>query len=299
MTGGRVRLSEASGEASVTVVYLAHGPLRLVRCAAFSALTFMHVARTLRRPSRLVVYTDKPQVFRQCGVRCELVPVDALRTPGPTYLHRTKILALRHAAARSDGDILFVDGDTYFQDGPERDLAALSARRSIMHMREYTLGGADRGDLLELVRSGGFQSPALEWGQTQPEIIMWNAGVVGIAEANKPLIAEALSVSDELNSAHGVHVCEQLAWTLVLSRAGEIVPMDATVYHYWDDREELTHTIMGFLRHNRKLGPAELSTKAYDFRPRATEGWRPPLIVRARTAARSALRTYQSIGSSG
>jgi hypothetical protein len=298
MTVDRVRRSGASGD-SLTVVYLAYGPLRLVRCAAFSALTFMHVTTELRRPSRLVVYTDKPQVFRQCGVRCELVPVDALRADGPTYFHRPKILALLDAARRSDGDILFVDGDTYFQDGPERDLAALSARRSIMHTPEYTLGDANRGDLLELVRTGRFQSPALEWARTQPEITMWNAGVIGIAEANKPLIAEALSVSDELNSAYGVHVCEQLAWTVVLSRAGEIVPMDATIYHYWDNREELTHTIVGFIRHNTKLGPAELSTKAYDFRPRATEGWRPPLTVRARTVARSALRAYQSIGSSG
>ena len=292
---GRMRESVGARleEPTVTLVYLAWGPRRLVEITAFSILTFLRVAPDLGRPYRIMVYTDQPATFRRYGIEAEFVGLETLGDSAPAtarYLHRSKMVAVQHAAEAYPGHVFYLDGDTYFTTAPVTQFAGLSATSSIMHVREYRLSQG-RADLHEVVRTREFQSRALRVAKTWSDVAMWNAGAVGIAEANKRLIPEVLGAADELYSYYGHHISEQLAWNLVLSQVGDLRPIDDALYHYWFGKEELYYRVSQFLQRNRKLPHADLVEKAYAFQPQVTENWRPPAAVRARVAARSVWRS--------
>jgi hypothetical protein len=281
----------------LTVAYLAFGPRRLVQATAFSALTFLHVAHTLDRPWRLAVYTDQPDVFRRYGIEADFVPLEGIRDEHAAYRYRTKLLTIQHAAAAAPGDLVFVDGDTYFRRSPAQLFAAIAPERTIMHQREWAVGSTERADLGELIRTGRFEAPALQAARRRPELAVWNSGVLGLAEANKQLIPEVVAVTDELFERTDYHGVEQLAWALVLSRVGEISAAEHVVYHYWFAQEELTHRTVGFLRRHGRLPLPELAERAFALAPQPTDAWSPPLVVRARVAARAAKRRLRAAAS--
>jgi hypothetical protein len=280
--------------APLTVVYLSYGPRRLVQATAFSVLTFLHSAATLERPWKLAIYTDQPDVFRGYGIGGEFVPLDGIRDEYAAYRYRSKLLTIEHAARANEGDVVFVDGDTYFLRSPAEVFAAIGPRRTVMHTQEWPLESDIRPELTQLIRSGSFESSALQAAREQPSLAVWNSGVVGVAEENKRLIPAVISVTDELFHRSDYHGVEQLAWAIVLGQVGEIVPADDIVYHYWFAQEELTHRTVAFLRRNGRRPLPELAARAYALRPTATERWKPPLAIRARVAARSAKRRLRT-----
>ena len=296
----------------VTVVYLAYGRKRLSQAfggsfallergddlaTAFSALTFLHFASRLRDPWRLVVYTDAPRVFKRYGIPCELVPLEvvASREDESGYTHRRKLLVVQHCAETFDGDLFFVDGDTYFTDSPARLFHALAAGRSVLHTDEWVVSEKTHPDLDRLIREHAFASSRLRSAQRRAPLTMWNSGVIGLPEQSKPLIAEVITVCDELYAACQYHAMEQFAWSLVLEEATEIMAAENVVYHYWFGREELTYRTMKFLHANGSLPTDQLAAAAAAFRPTVTEEWRPPAKVRARQLAGSARRRVKGI----
>jgi hypothetical protein len=278
----------------VTIVYLAYGARRLLDAAAFSALTFLHVAPSLGRPWRLAIYTDQPHIFRGYGIDAEYFPVEDVLDVESTYRYRSKLLTIAHAADAGPGDLVFVDGDTYFKRSPAALFASIGPCRSIMHELEWPLDAGARPDLAALVRSGTFALPALQAAQRRPGLAVWNSGVVGLAEANKALIPDVIAVTDELHARSDYHGVEQLAWAIVLSEAGEIVPARDVVYHYWFAQEELTYRTVAFLRRHRRLPTQELAARTFALGAAATADWKPPLGVRARVAARSVRRRLRA-----
>jgi hypothetical protein len=294
----------------VTVVYLVYGRKRLAQAfggslpvlergddlaAAFSALTFFHFASTLPDAWRLAIYTDAPRVFKRYGVPCELIPVDIVRDREDEsgFVHRRKLLVIQHCAERFDGDLLYVDGDTYFKQSPAALFAALASGRSVMHTPEWVVSDETQPDLNRLLKEQPFDSPRLRSAQRRPALTMWNAGVIGLPDETKRLIPEVIAISDELYAASRYHAMEQFAWCLVLGDTAEIVPADDVVYHYWYGREELTYRTVRFLRANRNLPLHELAAAAAAFRPTVTATWTPPLEVRARQLLGSAGRTLK------
>ena len=283
----------------VTVVYLAYGPPRLVLNGVFSALTFERATRDYARPWRFAIYTDQPSLFREYGVERELIPLSVLRDENASagYLHRSKMAAINHAAITYDGDIFYVDADTYFTASPERHLSALAPQCSIMHKAEYVVDAGTRPHLYDAIKSDERKATAIRLAADAPEIVMWNAGTLGIAETNKELIPEVLAVADELYGVYRYHLAEQLAWALVFSRVGTIMAADDLVYHYWFGQEEITQRVATFLRRNRTTPHSQLAERAYSLRPQATPDWSPPLSIRARVAARSLRGLYRQVRS--
>jgi hypothetical protein len=283
----------------VTVLYLAYGrrrfsqafggPLPLLErgddvATAFSALTFLHHASTLTDPWQLVVYTDAPRVFKRYRIPCEVVPVDVVRDREDTsgFVHRRKLVVVQHCAESFDGDVFYVDGDTYFMQSPGELFDALASGKSVLHTRDAVLSEKAHPELNRLMREHEFTSPRLRAAQRRPTLTMWSAGVIGLPEEAKPLLPEVIAVSDELWAAYQYHVMEQFAFSLVLEEESEIVPAEDVVYHYWHGREELTYRTVSFLRANGHLPLDELAAAAAAFRPTVTATWEPPLEVRAR-----------------
>jgi hypothetical protein len=296
----------------VTVVYLAYGRKRLAQAfggslpllergddlaTAFSALTFLHFASTLPNAWRLVIYTDAPRVFGRYRLPCELIPVELVREREDDrgYAHRRKLLVVQHCAENFDGDLFFVDGDTYFMQSPAELFAALASGRSVLHTPEWIVSPEAQPDLDRLMREHVFESPRLRSAQRRPKLTMWNSGVIGLSQATKPFIPEVIAICDELYAACRYHAMEQFAWSVVLDEVTGIVPADDVVYHYWYGREELTYRTGEFLRSNRHLPVDELAAAASAYRPTVTGAWKPPPKVRARQLAGSARRTLKGL----
>lgn len=283
----------------VTVVYLAHGRKRFSQAfgrtlpllergddvaTAFSALTFLHFASTLSDAWRLVIYTDAPRVFRRYSIPCEVIPVEIVREREDTsgYVHRRKLLVVQHCAETFDGDLFFVDGDTYFMRSPANLFTALASGRSVLEYPDAVVSDEAHAEVNQLMREHAFDSPRLRSAQRRPTLTMWSSGVIGLPEDAKRLIPEVIAVSDELYAGCRYHAMEQFAWSLVLEETTEIMPADDVVYHYWYGREELTYRTVSFLRANRDLPLDQLAAAAAAFRPTVTATWKPPLEVRAR-----------------
>jgi hypothetical protein len=296
----------------VTVAYLAYGRKRVSQAfgrtipllergddlaTAFSALTFVHFASTFADDWRLVIYTDAPRVFRRYSLPCELVPVEVVRAREDQsgYAHRRKLLVIEHCAESFDGDLFFIDGDTYFMESPAKLFGAVASGRSVLHTREWVLSDETQPDLNRLMREHEFVSPRLRSAQRRPDLTMWNSGVIGLSEETKRFIPEVIDICDELYSAHRYHAMEQFAWSLVLEEATGIEPADDVVYHYWFGREELTYRAVKFLHANRRLPPSDLAAAAAAFRPKVTDAWNPPRTVRARQLAGSARKAAKGL----
>lgn len=296
----------------VTVVYLAYGRKRLAQAfggslpllergddlaTAFSALTFFHFASTLRDTWRLVIYTDAAHVFRRYRVPCEVIPVEIVRDHEDEggYAHRRKLLVVQHCAESFEGDLFFVDGDTYFMQSPAALFDDLSSGRSVLHTREWVLSHETQPELNRLMREHAFDLPRLRSAQRRPTLTMWNSGVIGLPEETKRLIPEVIATCDELYAASRYHAMEQFAWSLVLGDVTGIIPADDVVYHYWYGREELTYRTVEFLRANKHLPVGELAARASAFRPTVTESWKPPAKVRTRQLLGSARRTLHRL----
>jgi hypothetical protein len=300
----------------VTVVYLAYGRKRLAQAfggslpmlergddlaTTFSALTFVHYASPLPEAWRLVIYTDAPRVFTRYGLPCHLVPVDVAddRDDQSGYPYRRKLLVVQHCAENFDGDLFFVDGDTYFMKSPAELFEALAAGRGVLHTREWIVSEATQPDLDRLMREHEFRSPRLRSAQRRPALTMWNSGVIGLPEESKSVVPEVIAICDELYAACRYHAMEQFAWSVVLEDTSGIVPADEVVYHYWYGREELTYRTAEFLRANRRLTVDELAVAASSFRPTVTGAWKPPLQVRVRQLLGTARRTTKGVVAKG
>jgi hypothetical protein len=153
----------------VTVAYLAYGRKRLTQAfggsipllergddmaTVFSALTFAHFASSLRDAWRLVIYTDAPRLFRRYRIPCETIPIQVVRErEGESgYAHRRKLLVVQHCAESFDGDLFFVDGDTYFMKSPAAPFAALDAGRSVLHTLESVVSDEAQPQVNDAVR---------------------------------------------------------------------------------------------------------------------------------------------------
>ena len=281
----------------LTFAYLAYGRRRLTEATVFSALTLQHAARDLAGPWRLVVYTDAPDLFRRHGVGAELLPVDGLDARGPRtgYPYQRKLDAILDCAERYDGSLLFVDGDTYFTASPEPLRAALAGGAGVLHTYEWALSADTQPALQAALDAGGFASPRLESARLRAGLPMWNSGVVGLPAGGAPLAEEVSAISAELYAASGYHAVEQFAWTLVLEAETGIVAAEDVVAHYWYAREQLTHRVVKALRAGRRLAPSERAAQAFALQPAVTDGWTPPVEVRARRLAGAARRGVKDI----
>lgn len=278
--------------ATPSVVYLAYGRRRFTKATVFSALTLVHVA-TRGAPCRLVVYTDAPEIFDRYGVPCELFPVDIVRDRESSRgnPHRSKLLVIQHCADTFDGPLMFVDGDTYFMKSPAKLFDWLSSpSHSVLHTREFFISDETEPRLDKLLRQRRLASPNPASVYHRPKPVMWNSGVIGLAQANKSLLPEIIDICDHLFVDYPYHAMDQVACSLVLENETEIFPADEVVYHYWYGREELTYMTARFLAKNRGLALGELAAAAYAFQPKVTEGWRAPPTVRARQLAGRARR---------
>ncbi len=254
-----------------TFVYQCYGKGEIYDQVFFSILSLLSKYKNFREAFSVVVVTDQPErVHRFFGneVETQKLSTEELRQfAGPlNFVHRVKLEVLIKVGKLRSGSLIYMDGDTYFQEPALPFWSDISDTVSLMHVAEGVVSEG-RDPLSKKICK--FLSKTKLESQIPTSTVMWNAGVIGLSEKNKILLEKALTVTDELYGQYQKHVMEQLAVSFVLQSFTEVRATNAQIVHYWDSKPEYLAAIQRFLQASQGL-PGALVTFSQFVHPQKT-----------------------------
>jgi hypothetical protein len=259
------------------LVYLSYGQGPHVDETRFAILSAVHHDGPSPAGYQTVVITDNPAAYADFPVSTDLLTPEQIRDwPGPTgYIHRIKILALQQLMQRRPGKAVMVDGDTYFRRSPTALFERVAPGRSVMHVREGTIGhlvalGHIRQQLVQVKNNLG---PAGRY-DFAAGTAMWNSGVIGIDPADAGLFTDVIALNDSIRQQVPVKIAEQLAFNRVLERHTHLAESRDIVFHYHQDfmRDRFRQRLPGLMRQTASLPAVERAAALWSQRPLPPRG---------------------------
>ncbi len=198
--------------------------------------------------TKVLLFTDKPEYFkdyfRDLPITYNLLtPHKITQMRGKIdFLHRIKISIIEEAFRQSEGNIVYLDADTFFTDNPAPYFLKLSDKTSFMHTNEYAFtslqelplpSGIPFHRVLKILESNEFKMPNGYDQQFPPDLFSWNAGVIMLHRNHQPLLADVYALTDQLFPPTKNHASEQYAFSIVLQTNTELHSCDKCIYHYW------------------------------------------------------------------
>lgn len=235
------------------ILYHANG-VRYINQAWYSIASLINIYRGKVPDSiNVMVYTDDVSAFDSIkavfkNIDCILLTKEkSLEWAGPAnYIFRFKPKLVEDALNRHKGNAsaLYVDTDTAFVkkvDGLFKDLADGNL---ILHNKEWILShGMKQWGLVVISEPRSVRMINGQDIDINDETYMWNAGAVGISGEDSSLVKEVLNLLDILISDGPHYLSEQLTWSVMFSKKGNLQDAKSQIYHYWDNKEELDEHI--------------------------------------------------------
>ena len=220
------------------VLYQSYGSPSIARQVRFSVETLRR--RDPALADSVVVYAQDPDSFVSLNVGIVPLTDQMIRQwKGPlSFVHRLKIRMIIDAMARFRTDVLYLDGDTFWQSEAVRLVDLIRQGRFVAHNYEGRMGENRRHwwlhGFLARVKNGRLPPFSVE---IEPDGRMYNAGVLGLPYSERRVVFEVLRLTDELLlRCYQAEWLEQLAFSSHLSKSGEIATAEREVVHYWYDR---------------------------------------------------------------
>jgi hypothetical protein len=188
----------------------------------------------------IALVTDRPDLYGWFAGRIRLLPVgtatlDEWKGPHQDFW-RSKLMAVRHAAAQGPAHLLYVDSDTLTRRPLHEMVASLEAGDVFLHAHERDLArGTRRGDRRMWRDLNGRTAAGFTF--TAP-CHMWNAGVIGLPAARRDRLERALALYDGLAST-GFRdwLTEQLSLSVSLHETGRLRAAAPWITHYWGNKD--------------------------------------------------------------
>lgn len=224
----------------IHIIYLSHGGKKYYDQARFSVLTLLHLLlRQQRTDVRIVVYTDDPSTVPAHElIVCMPVAREQLADyRGPfDYVHRIKLKVLEHAARHFGTALLYVDCDTRWLSLPDDVFAQLHrGGRACMHIEEGRIGTAFFPTYVSALERFAPELRALGVTQARRDLMMWNAGAIGVPAGSERFFAKALAVNDFLlPRVKPRNWVEQIALSLVAEDEFDMSELGEPLHHYWN-----------------------------------------------------------------
>ncbi len=188
---------------------------------------------TLRRQldaasSRIIVFTDQPERVKDWPVDCESIVGQLSAMRGKmNFSHRAKLCAIQKCFEKYAGNVFYLDSDTSVRRAIGKLAEKLSPSTAIMYEFEC---------LNPEIGLAGFQAE-LAGGMTykfSAAAQMYNAGVIGLHQDCRQLVARALELCDALlDYGSRVHTVEQFAVSETLRISNiKVLVARGTVLHY-------------------------------------------------------------------
>lgn len=215
------------------IAYLSYGNRKEYQLELyFSILSALRFLKDTPDEIRICVISDHPKDF---GDR---LPIDCLSFSQAEFaewthgasLHRAKICALMRVMDHYQAPVALIDSDTYFLDNPTKLLERITPQQSVLFGFEHVMNTDQLWQPLfeKLGDRIDFGGVFLDQHCT-----MFNAGVVGLHNANRSLLDKVLAMVDKLNETHHVFTDEQLSFSIVLNQLTKLSLSDDLIRHYW------------------------------------------------------------------
>lgn len=223
--------------------------------AIFCILSFVSWYEDHLNETRINVYTDNPDFFKQYLSHISIEYI--LLTPAlmtnmladTTYFHRRKVSVIDMTFKQFPGEnLIFIDSDTFFISGYNPLLDNDDPKKSFMHRLEYTLGEAlefftafgqeeHPKAFMEYISNRQFHIQGKK-EQFGPNDNCWNSGVLGLHNSFAKYLPDVFQLTDDFYANSKWFISEQLAFGLIIQRQSEIQPVESFVVHYWGKRQK-------------------------------------------------------------
>jgi hypothetical protein len=174
--------------------------------------------------------------------------------------------------AKYEGAMLYLDSDTYFTADPAVVFERIRPGAAVMHENEGRLAEERNTVARKLRRFVTRNAVTLASGEVvriPDSTAMWNAGVIGLHEADRGALAPALPLTDALYAAYAKHNMEQLAVSYALGRRLEIRSAEGAIHHYWAVKPQIAAMLDDFFARTAGLPLDSLTRAAMALRPTA------------------------------
>jgi hypothetical protein len=239
---------ENSKNVKFSLVMQSYGAMNEYRRAIFSIWSFYLWTKASADVVPCLIFTDNPDVFEKyCGgLPLKYVLLTAERIGEMRgdidFVHRVKVEVIKEAFALTEGNILYVDSDTFFIDSPANYINRLSDTQSFMHKYEYKFGEMKNFNspgllsfrqLYDFIKSHTFTLSNNRRITIPLDQVSWNAGVIILHKSQEAHLPDVLMLTDALHRGVPHHGCEQYAFCVVLDMNGKVSDCEDLVYHYW------------------------------------------------------------------
>lgn len=265
------------------LLYHAYGLRYLYNQVSFSLLTLYHHLNGKFDGIKIVIYTDKPEIFdkykAEFPLKTELLTQETLlNLKGEMdFVHRVKICILKDCFEKYNSDILYLDSDTYFVGSPLALLNGIKPGRSIMNSDDYDLEHAD--ELFEnkdwlMIRKAIRNFDYTIDGEIKKIPLstrMWNAGVIGLSIDDSHLLSNILNFADQIYRNKKVFTAEQFSFSYFLQHHTKMIDSGDIIFHYWRYwgsykwRQTYTYHLAKFFKRYNHYSITRQSTKAYEL----------------------------------
>ncbi len=238
----------------INILFQSYGSRQIADEVIYSVLTFVHSTPD-RSNFRIVIYTDNQDYFLKFlnhpMVCYRIMTSQELKTwKGQfDFIHRAKIEVIKDCFTRFDGHILYCDSDTVFIKNANDLIPLIMPEISLMHINEGFLNRPINPIFVKMgkfLRKNEFDL-AGEKLKIPVNTPMWNAGVIGIHQANSFLIDEVLLLNDTMFLVYQKHVIEQLAFSYVLNKHTSLRKAANHIFHYWHNKPAYREAIDRYL----------------------------------------------------
>lgn len=229
------------------ILYQAYGSIDHINECRYSLLKYLQVYN-LKPPAQttVVVYTDQPALFDSFTAfftqfQMQAVNETLLQQWRGTidFVHRVKIEIIRDFFTRYDGNLLYLDTDTYIYSPIESIFKGIEAGTYYLH--EYE-GIIDKNVNAHFHKWDNFlRNATIHFNNKQLElpsqVKIWNAGVIGMNSSHKEILDDVLALTDAVYAQFSKHIAEQFAFSYCLQKAGKVAETDQLIAHYWNLKE--------------------------------------------------------------
>lgn len=201
--------------------------------------------------TRFVIYTDYPEYYLWAKekVIVKKIDPDLMKDwKGPhNFFWRTKIMAMLDCAKEFDGHLLYLDSDVIVLSNLTEMISKLELGYSFMHLQESKLSedkAAHKKQMWSQIAGKEYVGVKIN-----PDIYMWNAGVVCLSEQNKvSYLEKALRINDKMLDEKVVDwLIEQFSLSVSLNSESKLLPAEKEILHYWGNKDEWNQKINNYL----------------------------------------------------
>lgn len=215
------------------------------RRAVLTILSYYAYSSQYLAETNVLLFTDRPEFFeayvKGLPVQCFLLTPEKIKEMRgeDDFLHRIKIAVIEKAFALTNGNILYLDSDTFFIADPTPLAQQLAERKMFMHLLEYPFieevedKTPTYKSFYKLINSREFILTNGQSIKVMPQHCSWNAGVMFFHPSHAALIPDVYALTDQFYSGSQSHASEQYAFSVVMQENAELGSCDDVVYHYW------------------------------------------------------------------